>query len=616
MTRSQILLTTAVVVSLFGNTIGQLPTYQDCLGAIPICQEIYYESQLPNGSGNYPNEVNPLISCTAGEIQAIWYTFTVNEDGNFGFNLTPNNPDDDYDWALFNLTNAGCEDIFNNQNLLVSCNASGGSTCNGVTGANGSSNFAIQGAGCNFFPPDFFFGYSPHNALIQVSAGNTYVLMISNWSNSGFGYTIDFGISDVSIFDQMKPELDSFSYPAICAGNKIGLFFSENLQCHTIDASNFQLNGPGGPFILSLEGKNCLSGGTYEHTFSLFTSPPLSESGTYTLSIKPSSVFSMSDNCGNTFIPEEISFQTELTTAPMIALPQDTQLCEGEILMLIAGNAANFYEWQNGDTIPTQSITESGNYSVTVSNQCGTSSSITNVQFIHPDFPLPNIDTILCPDETIELSFFYTGSQYQWQNNATSPQITVNEAGIYAVTVTNACGSFERQAVVKAIPPLQLTLEKEYSLCDTPLYLNADFQQFATYTWQNGSHFPVFRADQAGIYIVEKESPCEVIKDTIIVDDCLDCHFFAPNAFSPNGDGYNDYFSIMLQCEIISYKMSIYDRWGGLVFMTKDVSEKWDGSIGNAMAPEGVYIWQLQINYEHFGELKTENKAGSITLLH
>ena len=96
-------------------------------------------------------------------------------------------------------------------------------------------------------------------------------------------------------------------------------------------------------------GKNCLSGGTYEHTFSLFTSPPLSESGTYTLSIKPSSVFSMSDNCGNTFIPEEISFQTELTTAPMIALPQDTQLCEGEILMLIAGNAVNFYEWQNGD---------------------------------------------------------------------------------------------------------------------------------------------------------------------------------------------------------------------------------------------------------------------------
>ena len=126
----------------------------------------------------------------------------------------------------------------------------------------------------------------------------------------------------------------------------------------------------------------------------------------------------------------------------------------------------------------------------------------------------------------------------------------------------------------------------------------------------------MFRADQAGIYIVEKESPCEVIRDTIIVDDCPDCHFFAPNAFSPNGDGYNDYFSIMLQCEIISYEMSIYDRWGGLVFMTKDVSEKWDGSIGNAMAPEGVYIWQLQINYEHFGELKTENKAGSITLLH
>ncbi len=189
------------------NALAQNPTIQDCLGAIPICQQIYVENASPTGSGNFPNEINTSINCTAGELNSIWYTFTVNQSGNFGFLLTPMNITDDYDWSLFNITNASCGDIDNNQSLMVSCNAAGGGTCNGLTGATGGTTYNVQGAGCNANPPSQTMGFSAFNSLIPVIVGNTYVLMVSNWTGSPNGYTIDFGLTSVGVFGANNPPI-------------------------------------------------------------------------------------------------------------------------------------------------------------------------------------------------------------------------------------------------------------------------------------------------------------------------------------------------------------------------------------------------------------------------
>jgi hypothetical protein len=144
-------------IFLFGYTSflsGQIvPTNQDCLGAIPVCQQIYIENQSPSGDGNYNNEINTAISCTAGELNSIWYRFTVNQDGDFGFLITPNDPDDDYDWTLFDITNADCGDIASAPSLVVSCNAAGGVGCHGPTGADGSTTWSVQGLVAVFRTP-------------------------------------------------------------------------------------------------------------------------------------------------------------------------------------------------------------------------------------------------------------------------------------------------------------------------------------------------------------------------------------------------------------------------------------------------------------------------------
>jgi len=68
----------------------------------------------------------------------------------------------------------------------------------------------------------------------------------------------------------------------------------------------------------------------------------------------------------------------------------------------------------------------------------------------------------------------------------------------------------------------------------------------------------------------------------------------APTAFSPNGDGRNDIFKLK-GFGVASYtNFSIMDRWGNLVFNTKDIEKGWDGSFRGKMVEAGGYIWMMQ----------------------
>ena len=63
---------------------------------------------------------------------------------------------------------------------------------------------------------------------------------------------------------------------------------------------------------------------------------------------------------------------------------------------------------------------------------------------------------------------------------------------------------------------------------------------------------------------------------------------FAPNAFSPNGDGLNDIFNVKAN-GIEEFSMSIYSRWGEMIFFTNDIGEGWDGKD----APVGTYVYYI-----------------------
>ncbi len=389
--RSSLLL--GLVLLLIPVLIAQQPTVQDCLGAIPICQEIYEEMNSPEGAGNYTNEINPVgnggISCMDVEVNSIWYTFTVNKSGNFGFVLTPNEPTDDYDWALFDITNASCGDIFNDPSLQVSCNAAGSDiadayACNGETGADGKSSYSNQGGGCGTNPPSINSGFTAHNDLVPVQEGNTYVLLVSNWTRSTNGYKIDFGISgDIGIFDDQPPSIANVTVPTDCDVDDILINFSENIQIPSISTGNFKLTGPSGEHSMILRSLSLSVDGTYDRSFSLLTDPPLTEVGSYSFEIVADGNADILDLCGNP-LPRGSSYDFEITQVPLLPpdIPSDTILCDDETLSLdVTDPQATSYLWPDGSTLPTFEIEATGSYEVQLTNDCGTVSSTINVSY-------------------------------------------------------------------------------------------------------------------------------------------------------------------------------------------------------------------------------------------
>ena len=87
---------------------------------------------------------------------------------------------------------------------------------------------------------------------------------------------------------------------------------------------------------------------------------------------------------------------------------------------------------------------------------------------------------------------------------------------------------------------------------------------------------------------------------------------YAPTAFSPDGDGINDYFNVVGQ-GLTNYTIEIYNRWGQMVFKSNDMSVKWDGNFRNKKAPAGTYVYK--VNSVDFGSEIRLIKSGSVSLV-
>lgn len=95
----------------------------------------------------------------------------------------------------------------------------------------------------------------------------------------------------------------------------------------------------------------------------------------------------------------------------------------------------------------------------------------------------------------------------------------------------------------------------------------------------------------------------------IQVTDFMTMYF--PNAFSPNGDGINDFFKAQ-GTNIKSFEMSIYDRWGQLVIKTDNIDKGWDGTYKTADAQQDTYVYKAKV-VDIFG--KTYVYSGQVQLV-
>jgi len=293
------------------HSYSQEPTIGDCLGAIPVCEAYYFQPLTSSGVGNYPNEVGTgqdcPYDCLWGEANSTWYIFTVQTSGMLSFIITPVDPNDDYDWALYNLTLMRCEDIVPHMaTVTASCNSAGGVGLHGATGAYNGADDCAGGGNLN--------GNTQWNANIPVEEGETYVLYISDWTQSPTGYSLDLSPSTAVIFDDVPPHIQNVDESSVsgCDDAEIEITFSENITCAGITPYLFDIEGPGGPYqVTEVFGPACSVGGEMEKDFTLTVDHPFTSNGTYTLYMSAGCP-GVQDACGNVAPPDTIMFTLNL----------------------------------------------------------------------------------------------------------------------------------------------------------------------------------------------------------------------------------------------------------------------------------------------------------------
>ncbi|MCC7029281.1 MAG: SprB repeat-containing protein, partial [Chitinophagaceae bacterium] len=261
------------------------------MNAIPICQNIYNQSNAYSGVGSI-NELNATNQgcLSTGENNSTWYFLTTSTAGVLVFTLTPN-VTSDYDIAVWDLTDKACSDIGGGL-LPIRCNYASlaNSSPGGLTGLSTAIAIPAIGAGGGSF-----------SSAINATAGQTFVILVNNASGNAAGYNLNFSLSTCQIADNNFATIKSITLPAGCnAPNTLTALLSENIKCNTFVANGSDFNlAPASATITSASAAACAAGGGFANKFVINFSNPL-PAGNYTLSIvNGTDGNTFTDNCNN-----------------------------------------------------------------------------------------------------------------------------------------------------------------------------------------------------------------------------------------------------------------------------------------------------------------------------
>jgi len=190
----------------------------------------------------------------------------------------------------------------------------------------------------------------------------------------------------------------------------------------------------------------------------------------------------VSNACGTS--RDTISIST--LQAPSISLGADTAICLNSAVVLEADSGAWNYQWSTGSIARRITAVIAGNYSVTASNACGTSTDAIVVSNLPTATLELGENDGLCPGETRVLTAGNPDATYSWSNGSSSQTISVNTPGTYSVAVNAGCGIVSDQITLYN-GALTADAGDDVSLCGAGTAVTLSATGANTYSWSNGA---------------------------------------------------------------------------------------------------------------------------------
>ncbi|MBN8685983.1 MAG: gliding motility-associated C-terminal domain-containing protein [Chitinophagales bacterium] len=628
--------------------------------SVPVCST--FDIFVPGcpgsttGGASYQNK-NPY-----------YYRFTCYTAGTLGFTITPLAANEDYDWQLYDITGKNPDQIFTDNSTIVTGNWAG---TYGPTGASASGFNGIQ---CASSPPDNAPTFAKMPNLI---VGHEYILMVSHFTDTQSGYTLSFSGGTAVITDPLEPHLlnvkpdcdgtkltlklnkkvrcnsytpsaSEFSIlPAVatvisavpdscafgfdfdeitltlsapltnnnyqliikngtdnntlldncaraipqdeqvpffyaipqpifadsvgkakCAADSVLVYFPKKIACNTIspDGSDFSVTGPA-PLTVATAYGQCINGKS-DYAVVKFTTP-VYVGGTYQLTLKAGNDGSVIlDECGQEMPQHTRNFIAADTVNAGFTYTASLGCLENTYLFTHDGaHQVNSWNWTfNNVPVTTQSHSvvypsiSTNNVQLIVSN--GTCSDTSAVQLVfnnevRASFNAPDI---ICPEDPLVVENTSTGLVTSW---------------LWKYDVTGSS-----------------------TLKDPPAY------QFPA---RNRETYYTIKLLAYNNILGCVDSARKVVR---VLDFCL---IDVPTAFTPNNDGLNDYFQPHNAFKADNYDFRVYNRWGQLVFQSRNWQEKWDGRINGELQNPGVFVWML--SYTHRDTKKEVFRKGTVTII-
>jgi len=326
---------------------------------------------------------------------------------------------------------------------------------------------------------------------------------------------------------------------------------------------------------------------------------------------------------------------------PTVNAGNDITICNGESVTLTA-TGANTYIWTNGVTNGISFTPPSGSttYTVTGTTIAGCTDSDDVTVTVLTNLPVTFVPDVTTGCAPLTVSFTNTtvgGIDCYWSmgdgtfiNDCGNVSNTFELAGCYDITLTvnfaNGCDgtlTIPNLICVEENPIAQFNASNnQISEFDNFVQFNNNSINATNYSWDFGDNSSInydedpsheFDAVEEGIYtvtlIASTDFGCtDTAQTTIQVYEEL--IYYIPNTFTPDNDMYNQSFKPVFTAgfDPFDYTLYIYNRWGELIFESKNALIGWDGTYGDGenviFAQDGTYVWKVEFKTSKNDERK------------